>query len=80
MNDLEQAKNEVVNVTGLGCQAEGSASRGARCEAITWMNSLYDGGDDNPHLRKIYKGVDRFIPVVNNISGAEGGDNTLRVD
>ena len=44
------------------------------------MNGLGSAGDDNPHLRKIYNALERFRPVINEISGSDGGDSTLRVD
>ena len=67
-------------MTALGCNAEGSTQRGARCDALTWMVGLGKAGEDNRHLRKIYNAVDQLIPVLNGISGSEAGDNTLRVD
>ena len=67
-------------MTVLGCNSEGSTSRGARCDVVTWMADIGGNGDDNPSLRKIYNNLDRFIPVLNDLSGSESGDKTLRVD
>ena len=78
--DLKAAKLEAENVTALGCNAEGSTQRGARCDALTWMAGLGEAGEDNPHLRKIYNSVEQLRPVMNGISGSDAGDNTLRVD
>ena len=44
------------------------------------MADIGGNGDDNPSLRKIYNNLDRFIPVLNDLSGSESGDKTLRVD
>ena len=67
-------------MTALGCNAEGSTQRGARCDALTWMVGFDAAGEDNPHLRKIYNAIDQLRPVMNGISGSDDGDNTLRVD
>ena len=80
ISDLNAAKAEAENVTVLGCNSEGSTSRGARCDAVTWMAGLGGDGDDNPSLRKIYNSVDRFIPTLNGVSSSDGGENSLRID
>ena len=80
ISDLNAARTEVENVTVLGCNSEGSTSRGARCDVVTWMADLGGDGDDNPSLRKIYTNLDRFIPVLNDFSSSDSGDKTLRVD
>ena len=79
LSDLQGARREAENLTGIGCNQAGSQAD-ARCDAFMWLQGLGSEGADNPALRKISGAIDKLTSLFNQISQADLGDKTLRVD